>query len=142
MLESMTEWQDLRAAFDAAGKGDLRAMFAADPARAERMTVEAAGLTLDYSKNLVDDALMPRLLALCDGAKLRDAIDAMFSGAVVNETEGRSVLHVALRNRANTPIEVDGKDVMPEINEVLAKMGAFAERVPTSTLCTFPIRLP
>ncbi len=129
MLESLSEWQDLKAAYEADGQLDLRRLFADDPGRAEKMTMGAAGLTLDYSKNLVDESIMSRLLALCEVSGLRGAIDAMFSGEAINETEGRSVLHVALRNRANTPILVNGNDVMPDVNEVLARMSSFANDV-------------
>ena len=128
-LNERAEWKALEE--EAAGlKGaSLRELFAADPGRAEKMSVDACDWHLDYSKNLATPGTMAKLRALCDACGLREAIRAMFSGEKINATEGRAVLHVALRNRSDKPIFVDGKDVMPGVRAVLAKMGAFADKV-------------
>jgi len=109
----------------------LRDLFAQDPKRAERFTLEAAGWTLDYSKNLITPALMRKLVALAEKSDLRRWIDAMFSGEAINETENRAVLHTALRNRSDRPVYVQGRDVMPDVKAVLDAMSAFADRVRT-----------
>jgi glucose-6-phosphate isomerase len=107
----------------------LRELFAADPGRAERFTVEAAGLTLDYSKNRISDETGRLLLQLAEESDLRGHIDAMFRGDRLNVSEDRSVLHVALRLPAGRSLVVGGVDVVAEVHEVLARMRAFAERV-------------
>ena len=107
----------------------LRELFAADPARGERMTVEAAGLYLDYSKHRATDETIALLLRLAEERGLASRIDAMFSGERINETEGRAVLHVALRAPRSASIVVDGEDVVPHVHEVLDRMSAFAERI-------------
>jgi len=107
----------------------LRDLFAKDPGRAGRFTVEAAGWTLDYSKNLITPALMRKLLSLAEASDLKKWFDAMFSGEAINETENRAVLHTALRNRPDRPVFVNGKDVMPDVKAVLDAMSAFADRV-------------
>ena len=128
-LDRTPEWKALKA-HAALWKGrSLRKLFAEDPRRAESFSLDACGWHLDYSKNLVDAGTMSLLQALCTMADLRGNIDAMFSGARINATENRPVLHVALRNRSNTPISVRGKDVMPEVNAVLEKMSRFCDEV-------------
>ena len=128
-LDRTPEWKALKA-HAALWKGrSLRKLFAEDPQRAESFSLDACGWHLDYSKNLVDAETMSLLQALCTMADLRGNIDAMFSGARINATENRPVLHVALRNRSNTPISVRGKDVMPEVNAVLEKMSRFCDEV-------------
>ena len=109
----------------------LRDLFAKDPERADRFTTDAAGWTLDYSKNRITPALMKKLVALAEASDLRKWIDAMFSGEAINETENRAVLHTALRNRPDRPVYVDGKDVMPDVTAVLNAMSSFADRVRT-----------
>ncbi len=128
-LPELPEWQALRDAYARTREQHLREFFQADPGRGERMTVEGAGLYLDYSKNRVDGEVMAGLMALARARGLAGAITAMFSGRPINETEGRSVLHVALRNRSNAPILVEGRDVMPDVNAVLDGMTSFAEQV-------------
>lgn len=110
-------------------KTEMRDLFAKDPQRAERYTVNLKSVALDYSKNRINDRVMGYLLALAKERRLTEKIAAMFAGEKINITEDRAVLHVALRNRSNTPIYVDGKNVMPEINAVLAKMRKFSEDV-------------
>ena len=107
----------------------LSELFAGDARRASDFSVEFEDLLLDYSKNRVDRETMGLLLKLAEESGLRQAIDDMFTGKKINVTENRAVLHVALRNRSNRPILVDGQDVMPGVNAVLSKMAAFTERV-------------
>src|ERR1700720_3016485 len=107
----------------------LRTLFADDPARGERMTAEAAGVFLDYSKNRVDDETLRLLVELAEQSGLRARIDAMFRGDKINVTEDRAVLHVALRAPRGASILVDGKNVVPEVHAVLDKMAAFAHRI-------------
>jgi glucose-6-phosphate isomerase len=107
----------------------LRELFAHDPARGERMTAEAAGVFLDYSKNRVDDETLRLLIELAEQSGLRERIDAMFRGEKINVTEKRAVLHVALRAPKGTSIMVDGKNVVPEVHRVLDKMAEFADHI-------------
>jgi glucose-6-phosphate isomerase len=107
----------------------LRQLFAADPKRAERMTVQAAGLFLDYSKNRITRETVKLLLELADETGLRSRIKAMFSGEKINVTENRAVLHVALRAPKGARILVDGKNVLPDVLAVLDKMEDFSKRV-------------
>jgi glucose-6-phosphate isomerase len=107
----------------------LRQLFAEDPGRAERFAAEAAGLSLDYSKNRITDETVRLLLRLADESGLRQRIDAMFRGDRINVSENRSVLHVALRMPENQSLVVDGQDVVKQVHEVLGRMRAFCERV-------------
>ncbi len=107
----------------------MRELFAKDPQRFAKMSCEACGIFVDYSKHRASDDTLRLLLALAKQADVERWRDRMFAGGKVNGTEGRAVLHVALRNRSNRPIQVDGADVMPEINRVLAKMRDFTERL-------------
>jgi glucose-6-phosphate isomerase len=107
----------------------LRNLFADDPARGERMTAEAAGVYLDYSKNRINDETLKLLIELAEQSGLRARIDAMFRGEKINVTEDRAVLHVALRAPKGASIIVDGKNVVPEVHAVLDKMADFANRV-------------
>ncbi|TPW26919.1 glucose-6-phosphate isomerase [Pararhizobium mangrovi] len=113
---------------DAAPKS-MRDAFADDPQRFDRFSARFEDVTLDYSKCAVSDAVMDGLYAVARAADVEGRRDAMFSGEKINTTEDRAVLHVALRNRSNRPIDVDGEDVMPEVNAVLDAMGQFAEAV-------------
>ncbi len=115
--------------YDAMRSRHLRELFAHDPARGERMTAEAAGVFLDYSKNRVDDGTLRLLIELAEQSGLRERIDAMFRGEKINVTEKRAVLHVALRAPKGTSIMVDGKNVVPEVHRVLDKMAEFADRI-------------
>src|SRR5262249_9761359 len=107
----------------------LRDLFAADPARGARMTAEAAGIFLDYSKNRIDDETLRLLLELAEHSGLRARIDAMVRGDKINVAEHRAVLHVALRAPRGASIVVDGKNVVPEVHAVLDKMAEFANRI-------------
>ncbi|XP_019729554.1 glucose-6-phosphate isomerase a [Hippocampus comes] len=115
------------------GSMKMRDMFAAEPDRFSRFSVEAetpeGDLLLDYSKNLITQEVMSMLLTLAESRGVEQARKSMFKGDKINFTEGRAVLHVALRNRSNVPILLDGKDVMPEVNRVLDKMKVFSQKV-------------
>jgi len=121
------EWAALRAHGRRAV--DLRSAFATDPGRAERLTFRAADLTADLSKNLVTAATMELLAALARRAGLPEQIEAMFSGAAINATEGRAALHAALRAAPEDSFRVDASDVVGPVHEVLRRMGAFADQV-------------
>ncbi|MFK0275657.1 glucose-6-phosphate isomerase [Ensifer sp. NPDC090286] len=113
---------------------DIRAAFAADAERFARFSTTLGDLLLDYSKCAVNDKVLDGLEALAKAAKVEEKRDAMFRGDIINITEERAVLHTALRNRSNRPIFVDGKDVMPDVNGVLAAMGAFADGIRSGAL--------
>ncbi|EOD53230.1 glucose-6-phosphate isomerase, partial [Aeromonas molluscorum 848] len=101
----------------------LKELFAKDAKRFDRFSLTLGGdILIDYSKNLITEQTLKLLIDLAKETDLRSAIDAMFNGDKINQTEGRAVLHTALRNRSDRPIELDGKDVMPEVKAVLAKM--------------------
>ncbi|HSI29847.1 MAG TPA: hypothetical protein VK951_00845, partial [Miltoncostaeaceae bacterium] len=123
-LRSRPAWRALEGHHALIARHHLRELFAEDPGRGERLTAEGAGLFLDYSKNRVTDETMALLLDLAAECGLRERIDAMFSGEKINVTEGRAVLHVALRAPRATRIVVDGTDVVPEVHEVLDRMSA------------------
>ncbi|MDR1998833.1 MAG: glucose-6-phosphate isomerase [Frankiaceae bacterium] len=128
-LTALPAWAELARHRDRLAGTHLRELFAADPERASRMSAEAAGVFLDYSKNRVDAAAMAALLRLAGESGLRERIDAMFAGERINTTEDRAVLHVALRAPRDARILLDGADVVPGVHEVLDRMGAFAERI-------------
>ena len=107
----------------------LRELFAQDAHRGERLALEAEGLYLDYSKNRVTDETLKLLLQLADESGLRERIDAMFSGQKINTTEGRAVLHTALRAPRDATIVVDGENVVPAVHDVLDRMADFSDRV-------------
>ena len=132
VLEPLTKrkaWKELQAHHGEIGETHLRSLFADDPQRGERMTVEAAGLFLDYSKNRVTHETIQLLLKLAEESDLRSRIDAMFRGDKINVTEKRAVLHVALRAPKEASILVDGQNVVPEVHAVLDKMAAFCNRI-------------
>ena len=111
-------------------KIDLREAFAADPKRFQTFSRMMDGeILLDFSKNLIDEEIFEALLALAQEAGLESAREAMFRGEKINRTENRAVLHTALRNRSNTPVMVDGTDVMPEVNAVLKQMETFCQKI-------------
>ncbi|MEI9938874.1 MAG: glucose-6-phosphate isomerase [Pseudomonadota bacterium] len=128
-LTRSPEWQALEAHYQASHETEMRELFAKDATRAERFQVEALGICLDYSKNRITDETVKALLALTESAGLRSKIDRMFTGEKINTTEGRAVLHTALRAPAGASIVVDGKNVVPEVHAMLAKMSDFSERV-------------
>src|SRR5436189_696640 len=130
--KSVTErgaWNTLVAHHQKIRDRHLRQLFADDPTRGERMTVDAVGLFLDYSKNRVTDETLKLLVQLADESGLRARIDAMFRGEKINITENRAVLHVALRAPKGASIVVDGENVVPQVHAVLDKMADFSDRV-------------
>ena len=128
-LQDLPAWQALWDHFASAKEVHMRELFEQDPDRAERYWLEVGGLKLDYSKNRITDETLKGLMELAKQAGVQERKKAMFAGKKINETENRAVLHVALRNRTNAPIEVDGEDVMPKVNNVLERMGKFAHAV-------------
>jgi glucose-6-phosphate isomerase len=128
-LTSSKAWNALSRHYEAVRHAHLRTLFAEDPTRGERLTVEAAGLFVDYSKNRITDETIALLVALADQAGLRARIDAMFRGEKINVTEQRAVLHVALRAPRGASIMVDGQNVVPHVYEVLDRMAAFSNRI-------------
>jgi glucose-6-phosphate isomerase len=129
---SLTErqiWKRLAAHYRQVRDLHLRKLFADDPTRGERMTIEAVGLYLDYSKNRITDDTLKLLLELAEDCGLRGRIDAMFRGEKINVTEDRAVLHVALRASREAVIVVDGENVVPKVHAVLDKMADFSNRV-------------
>ena len=128
-LTARPAWRALQAHHEKTRDLHLRTLFEQDPKRGERLTAEAEGLYLDYSKNRITDETLDLLMQLAEESGLRARIDAMFAGEKINVTENRAVLHVALRAPRGTSIVVDGENVVPQVHAVLDKMSAFAERV-------------
>jgi glucose-6-phosphate isomerase len=128
-LAERKAWKALEAHHKNVRDLHLRKLFADDPRRGERMTAEAVGLYLDYSKNRVTDETLKLLLQLAEESGLRERIDAMFRGEKINITENRAVLHVALRSPKGASIVVDGENVVPAVHAVLDKMADFSNRI-------------
>jgi glucose-6-phosphate isomerase len=128
-LTGRAAWKALQSHYKAIRDTHLRTWFGEDPHRGERMTVEGAGLFLDYSKNRITDETINLLVQLAEESGLKQRIEAMFTGEKINITENRAVLHVALRAPQGQTILVDGKNVVPEVHAVLDKMSDFANRV-------------
>jgi glucose-6-phosphate isomerase len=123
------EWQALQEHYERVRGAHLRELFAADPERGTRLTAEAVGLFMDYSKHRITAESLGLLMALARASGLEQRIEAMFSGEKINTTEGRAVLHVALRAPRTASILVDGDDVVPEVHAVLDRMAAFSEQL-------------
>src|SRR5580700_8282472 len=123
-LKRRAAWKKLQAHFKAVGTHHLRELFAEDPDRGEQLTLEAAGVYLDYSKNRITRATLQLLVELAEESGLRERIAAMFAGEPINVSEQRPVLHVALRAPSNQCIRVGGRDVVPEVHAVLDRMSA------------------
>ena len=128
-LTQLPEWQALGSHAEAMRKLHMRDLFARDPDRFPRYLASAAGLQIDYSKNLITDETLDKLVALAHACKLPEKIEAMFRGEHVNNTENRPALHTALRNLSEAPVMADGVDVMPEVRATLARMEEFVWRV-------------
>lgn len=126
-------WRKLEGHFLTMQALHLRDLFAEDPARFEKLHATFEDILVDYSKNMITEETVKLLVELAHEVELGPAIDAMYSGARINQTEDRPVLHVALRNRSNTPILVDGQDVMPEVNRVLDQVKTFSENLLNGT---------
>lgn len=130
-LTESAEWQALSAHLEDIWHVHMRDLFRDNPQRFEQFSVRLGDLLLDYSKNRITETTMQRLMDLARFAQVEEQRDRMYAGKKINCTEYRPALHIALRNRANTPILVDGEDVMPQVNAVLAKMRTFSEQVRT-----------
>src|ERR1700677_943857 len=128
-LTKRKAWKALGTHYKKIAKLHLRKLFVDDPKRGERLTLEAAGIFLDYSKQRINDQTIKLLLQLADESRLRERIDAMFKGEKINITEKRAVLHVALRAPKGSSIMVDGENVVPGVHAVLDKMAGFCDRV-------------
>src|ERR1700730_15124076 len=122
-------WRALEDHYGTMRRRHLRDLFADDPTRGERMTAEAAGVFLDYSKNRIDDETISLLVQFAEQSGLRERIDAMFRAEKINDTANRAVLLRALRDPTAASIVVDGKKVVPEVHAVLDKMAGFANRI-------------
>ena len=126
-------WRNLKHLQSRFAKCHIRDLFKQDPLRAEKYTLQSENMYVDYSKNLIDEEVMRGLFELARERGLEDKIKAMFGGQKINQTEDRSVLHIALRHRQKTPIYANGRDIMPQINAVLDKMKDFSDAVRLGT---------
>ncbi|MCG6943048.1 MAG: glucose-6-phosphate isomerase, partial [Thiohalocapsa sp.] len=129
LIDSTPAWQALASHWEQMARVHMLELFAADPERAARMSADVAGLHLDYAKHIVTDETLSLLFDLARAADVEGWRARMFSGEHINNTEDRAVLHVALRNRSDRPVVVDGRDVMPDVNAVLEQMRVFCNRV-------------
>jgi glucose-6-phosphate isomerase len=128
-LTGLSSWKKLQAHYNATKDLKMKDLFAQDPNRFESFNVTFNDILVDYSKNRITKETMSLLIELAKEVDLKKWTEAMFTGEKINNTENRAVLHTALRNRSNSPVLFEGKDVMPEINAVLAKMKGFCEKV-------------
>jgi len=128
-FDQTAAYKKLKAHYKTISKQHLRELFAQDPNRFKKFSIRLGDILLDYSKNRINGRTRSYLLQLAEEVGLADAIEKMFTGDKINATENRSVLHIALRNRSNTPIYSDGQDVMPEVNAVLEKIKEFSNKV-------------
>ncbi|MGN1200397.1 MAG: glucose-6-phosphate isomerase, partial [Thermoguttaceae bacterium] len=128
-LTQSPAWQKLAAHQKQLETTTMRELFAKDPERFNKFSIEFGGILYDFSKNRITEETLDLLVSLAEQAKVKEMAEAMFTGEKINVTERRAVLHTALRNRSNNPVYVDGKDVMPDVNRVLAKMKDFCSRV-------------
>ena len=136
-LTSLPAWKALQTHHSQIGAKHLRQLFAEDAGRGERLTAEAEGVFLDYSKNRITNETLKLLVKLAEECKLRDRIDALFRGDKINVTEARAVLHTALRAPRGAAIIVDGKNVVPDVHAVLDRMADFSNRVRSGTWTGF-----
>lgn len=128
-LTNSKEWQELKAHFEKIKSTQMRDLFANDKTRFDKFHLQFQDFLIDYSKHIIDEKTMNLLFNLAKASGVKEAANAMFSGEKINWTEGRAVLHSALRNRSNKPVMFEGKDVMPEVNAVLKKVSDFSEKV-------------
>ena len=128
-LTERTSWKSLQAHFSKIQGVHLRDLFSKDPQRGKVFGIEAEGIYLDYSKNRIDQETLKHLFALADESELRPSIEAMFRGDAINITENRAVLHTALRAPRNASIELGGRNVVPDVHEVLDQMSSFCDRL-------------
>jgi len=125
----LDQWRELAAHQETMSAITLRQHFATDAQRFEKFQLNAAGLFLDYSKNHITDETIAKLLALAEASEVPAKFNALFAGEIVNTTEQRPALHSALRYRGTQPVMVNGQDVMPDVREVLSRMGVFTDKV-------------
>lgn len=128
-LTELSSWKKLQAHYNATKDLKMKDLFAQDPSRFQSFNITFNDILVDYSKNRITKETMSLLIELAKEVDLKKSTEAMFTGEKINNTENRAVLHTALRNRSNTPVLFEGKDVMPDINAVLAKMKVFCEKV-------------
>jgi len=128
-LSRTPEWKALEKHYEQVKDRKMRDLFSTDADRFKQFSLHFEDMLVDFSKNLITPKTIELLLRLAEASGIKEATEAMFAGAKINWTENRSVLHVALRNRSNTPVYVDGNDIMPSVNRVLEKMKDFSERV-------------
>jgi glucose-6-phosphate isomerase len=126
-------WQKLTTHFDQMSTVHMRDLFKADPGRFSEFSIRFNDLLVDYSKNIITKETMSHLLDLADECDVKGAIESMFSGDKINATEGRAVLHTALRNQSGKPVVLDGEDVMPDVKAALSKMKSFADKVTSAS---------
>ena len=124
-----TAWKELQVHFDDMQHRHMKDLFAQDPQRFARFSRTVDGLLVDFSKNIITQETLDLLYELARECHLEEAREQLFTGVPINQTEDRAVLHTALRNRSNDPVKVDGENVMPEVNKVLERMQAFAQRI-------------
>ena len=124
-----TAWQALSDHFTTVKNLHMKDLFAKDNQRFKKYSRRFNDILVDYSKNRITDETLPLLVKLAEEVDLQEAIKSMFSGEPINETENRAVFHVALRNRSNTPMKVNGNDVMPDVKAVLDKMEIFCNKI-------------
>jgi glucose-6-phosphate isomerase len=124
-----SQWKKLKTNYTSIKKIHMRDMFESDKDRAKKYTAKSCGIILDYSMNRINDKIMQNLFKLAELSNLKENILDMFSGKKINKTENRAVLHIALRNRSNSPIYVDNKNVMPDVNKVLEKMFNISDKI-------------
>lgn len=122
-------WQELKQHHKEMKTASMKSMFKEDPGRFDKFSVRTDDIVFDYSKNIISEKTMKLLLHLAEECRVKDAIEAMFNGDKINETENRSVLHVALRNFSKEPMYSEGKDVMPQVKKVLKQMKTFCEKI-------------
>lgn len=130
-LTDSDQWRALQAHRQSIEQTHMRDLFADNPQRASQYSLQAADLWIDYSKNLITDETLDLLLGLAESRGVGQKVEAMFAGERINTTENRPVLHTALRNRSDQPVLVDGKDVMPDVREVLSRMAKFSGLIRT-----------
>lgn len=122
-------WQKLQAHFNTMSSVQMKQLFDADPERFDKFSAQFNDILIDFSKNIINHETIDLLVSLAEECELKEAIQSKFNGQPINTTEGRAVLHTALRNKSDRPILVDGKDVMPDVRKALAKMKIFADKV-------------
>ncbi len=132
-LMTLPVWQKLCLHQQSIASTHMRDLFANDANRFDKYSLKFTDILFDFSKHRINDETLPLLMQLAREANIENWRDRMFAGEKINITENRAVLHTALRNRSNTPVLVDGKDVMPDVNAVLAQMRQFSDKVRNGT---------